>query len=222
MAKRRSKEEMRKNIIQVAFKLLDQKSYNQITMDEIAYHANISKRTLYKYFSSKSELFLEEFKNYFINFADALIANDDPANNPGERLRGMLYNLYDYTKNRPGYFKLLLMYREGFFDNDLSSDKITELHEFMRNTTNQNSDFLVNYWQKSLNTGLYSNESFLYLYHMIIALNKAIFFEFHYNRDSYIGSVPEPIEMLKTFGDMLYLCANNEMSIDSSNKKPLS
>ena len=51
-----------KQIIESARKLFNKYGFKKVTMDEIAREANVTKKTVYTYFSSKEELF-----KYFIN-----------------------------------------------------------------------------------------------------------------------------------------------------------
>lgn len=51
-----------KQIIEAARKLFNKYGFRKVTMDEIAREANVTKKTVYTYFSSKEELF-----KYFIN-----------------------------------------------------------------------------------------------------------------------------------------------------------
>lgn len=52
----------KKQIIEAARKLFNKYGFKKVTMDEIAREANVTKKTVYTYFSSKEELF-----KYFIN-----------------------------------------------------------------------------------------------------------------------------------------------------------
>lgn len=219
MAKRKSKDEMQNMILQAAMDLLDKKSYQQVTMDEIAHKAGISKRTLYKYFPSKSLLFVTEFKKYFTDFRDAVINNDTNNNLPGMKMRQFMKNVFDFTKYRPAYFKLLLMYQANFFDNDLSEKEINDLHEFVLSITTSNRQFFDEYWNETVHTGYFFDKSNSFLFQMLIAMNKLIFIEYYYNRSSYDGNDPSLEEMLKTFSDMLYICSNYDMNEDIYNLK---
>ena len=60
--KEREKQQRRKSIIDAAEKIFFQKGFDNTTMDEIAEEAELSKGTLYLYFKSKEELFLEIIK----------------------------------------------------------------------------------------------------------------------------------------------------------------
>lgn len=214
MAKRKTKEEMRECILHSAMELLDQKSYHQVTMDDIAKSAGISKRTLYKYFPSKSNLFVTEFKSYFAEFRENIIENDTVCTQPGMKMRQFLKNTFNFTKHRPSYYKLLLMYQGNFFDNDLSEEELKDLHEFIRSITTGNREFFEKYWKDEIRTGYFTDKTNPFLFQMLIAMNKLIFIEYYYNRTSYAGNEPSLEEMLKTFSDMLYICSNYDKDTD--------
>ena len=59
---RQDKEVTRSRIEDATIKLFATHSYHSISMDEIASKACISKRTLYKYYPSKAQLFISIFE----------------------------------------------------------------------------------------------------------------------------------------------------------------
>jgi len=221
MAKRKTKEEMKQLIVQSAMELLDRKSYQQVTMDDIAGKAGISKRTLYKYFPSKSNLFVTEFKAYFAEFRNNIIMNDTESTEPGIKMQYFMKSVFDFTKHRPAYYKLLLMYQANFFDNDLSDEETKELHDYILGITTANRKFFEEYWKDEVHTGYFIDKSNSFLFQMLIAMNKLIFIEYYYNRTSYEGNEPSLEEMLKTFSDMLYICSNYNKETDIYGLKKL-
>lgn len=56
------REKRRRNILAAAEDLFARSSYDAVQMDDIARHAKVGKPTIYRYFSSKDELFLEVFR----------------------------------------------------------------------------------------------------------------------------------------------------------------
>lgn len=214
MPRRKNKEEMRHDIVQAAMNLLDRKTYQQVTMEEIAKEAQISKRTLYNYFPSKSNLFLTEFKKYFAEFRENIVQHDTDSQLLGEKMRYFLKSVFDFTKNRPAYYKLLLMYQADFFENDLTSEELQDLHEFIRSITTSNRQFFNQYWQHTVNTGLYQDKPNDFLFRMLISVNKLVFLEYYYNRETYADDGTSMEEMIKLFSDMLYISANYDMEKD--------
>lgn len=72
MERQEKKEFIRENIIQSLFELLKEKSWESISSTEICTTAGISKRTLYIYFRSQDEMYLELVKRSFIQLTDTL------------------------------------------------------------------------------------------------------------------------------------------------------
>ena len=68
------KEDTRKQILEIADKLFEEKGYDKTSMDKIAKESGVSRRTLFRYFESKSEiLFLSNndlLKNTLDEFLD--------------------------------------------------------------------------------------------------------------------------------------------------------
>src|SRR5215813_4765270 len=56
------REKRRRNILAAAEDLFARSSYDAVQMDDIARHAKVGKPTIYRYFPSKDELFLEVFR----------------------------------------------------------------------------------------------------------------------------------------------------------------
>ncbi|HVJ41938.1 MAG TPA: helix-turn-helix domain-containing protein [Dongiaceae bacterium] len=56
------RERRRRNILAAAEELFAQSSYDAVQMDDIARRAKVGKPTIYRYFASKDELFLEVFR----------------------------------------------------------------------------------------------------------------------------------------------------------------
>jgi len=63
--KKKRVEDNRLFILEAAEKVFAQRGYTQASVDEIAGEAQFSKATIYRYFKSKSEIFIEVIKNSF-------------------------------------------------------------------------------------------------------------------------------------------------------------
>lgn len=75
---------IKKKIVDALFVCLQKKQIEDMTSDEIAQMADVSKRTLYKYFSSKKEMYLALVKESFVKLSNKIqtglqgIKEDDP------------------------------------------------------------------------------------------------------------------------------------------------
>lgn len=77
------REKRRRNILAAAERLFARSSYDAVQMDDIARQAQVGKPTIYRYFASKDELFLEVFRAALQQLqqqlADVLAANQRPS-----------------------------------------------------------------------------------------------------------------------------------------------
>lgn len=84
MNNQEKQEYIKLKIINAILVLLESKRLEDMTADEIADSADVSKRTLYKYYSSKKEMYLAIVKRAFIDLGDKIytelknIKSDDP------------------------------------------------------------------------------------------------------------------------------------------------
>src|SRR5579875_2882589 len=85
----------RKKIIDAAAKLFGRSAYDAVQMDEVARAAGVGKPTLYRYFPSKDELFLEIASEAMRRLAVALDAERQAGAAPAEALAAMIHLLVD-------------------------------------------------------------------------------------------------------------------------------
>jgi AcrR family transcriptional regulator len=116
------REKRRRNILAAAEDLFARSSYDAVQMDDIARHAKVGKPTIYRYFPSKDELFLEVFRLALLELhqqlSAVLAADMHPAAALNEVFRisfGLLGNqvsaLRLLTDGQPG---LIVRWREEF------------------------------------------------------------------------------------------------------------
>lgn len=77
--------------------LFSRKSYHDVTMDEIAEEVGVAKGTLYLYFESKENLYLEIMEHTFEAIESRLekeIAKDDPAPRKLKKILTLIFNFY--------------------------------------------------------------------------------------------------------------------------------
>lgn len=81
MNREQKQQQIHGRIVDAVMTLYREKSLDEMTSDEIAYAAGVSKRTLYKYFSSKTEMYLAIVEQGFIQLMqavdDAMVHADD-------------------------------------------------------------------------------------------------------------------------------------------------
>ena len=94
--KPRRKKGRKEEILDAAANLFSEKSYHDVTMDQIANYVGVAKGTLYLYFNSKEKLYLEILEDTFGEIESILekeIAKDDPA---PEKLRKVLRLIFQF------------------------------------------------------------------------------------------------------------------------------
>lgn len=87
----------RDGILRAATDLFSEKGYHEVTMEEIAEEMGVSKGTLYNYFSSKENLYLEILKESFEAIEALLheeVENSDPAPLKLRKLLAAIFTFY--------------------------------------------------------------------------------------------------------------------------------
>ncbi|WP_440896996.1 TetR/AcrR family transcriptional regulator [Amphibacillus sp. Q70] len=106
--KRMSREERRKQILESALNTFIGKGYNGSTTMDIAIEAGISEVTLFRYFDSKKQIFLEAIEPILVrSLKESLIASKDLE--PMEKLRYILKERIKFISEHHEVVKLILM-----------------------------------------------------------------------------------------------------------------
>jgi len=106
--RRMSREERRSQIIDSAMKIFIKRGYNGATTSDIAQEAGISEVTLFRYFSSKKELFMEGIEPILItSLEESIMAAKDLQ--PLERLKFILKDRIHFISDHHEVIKLILM-----------------------------------------------------------------------------------------------------------------
>lgn len=97
----------RDEILRAATDLFSEKGYHEVTMEEIAEEMGVSKGTLYNYFSSKENLYLEILKESFEAIEALLheeVENSDPA---PLKLRKLLTTIFTFYRQNLEVLRIL-------------------------------------------------------------------------------------------------------------------
>ena len=97
----------RDEILRAATDLFSEKGYHEVTMEEIAEEMGVSKGTLYNYFSSKENLYLEILKESFEAIEALLheeVENSDPA---PLKLRKLLTTIFTFYRRNLKVLRIL-------------------------------------------------------------------------------------------------------------------
>jgi TetR/AcrR family fatty acid metabolism transcriptional regulator len=95
--KRIRRKSRKDEIIKVASNLFSQKSYHDVTMDQIAGEVGVAKGTIYLYFKSKENLYLGILEHTFETIESILekeIAKEDPAPQKLKKILRLIFQFY--------------------------------------------------------------------------------------------------------------------------------
>jgi len=95
------------NIIKIAANLFSQKSFHDVTMDEIAEKVGVAKGTIYLYFSSKDNLYLEILEHTFGSIEALLEKEVNKASLAPEKLKKVLAIVINFYRENIDVLKIL-------------------------------------------------------------------------------------------------------------------
>jgi AcrR family transcriptional regulator len=98
----------REHILKTAFSLFLQKSFKEVTMNEIVEATGLSKGAFYHYFESKEQLFIDVINTFFF---DKMVIDYDKLNRAS--LRDFYYNYTREIKKNLTDFKVFLNYNDA-------------------------------------------------------------------------------------------------------------
>lgn len=93
-------------ILQTAEKFFATKKYHEVLMSEIASELNIAKGSLYNYFPSKEELYLQVIFNRFETFLMILKEKLEKDCNPEENLKTLIRQFYSFMCKYTHFFEI--------------------------------------------------------------------------------------------------------------------
>ena len=108
VGKRMSREERREQILESALIVFTERGYNGATTVDIAKKADISEVTLFRYFDSKKQIFMDAIEPILItSLKESLVASKDLE--PMEKLEYILKNRISFISEHHEVIKLILM-----------------------------------------------------------------------------------------------------------------
>jgi AcrR family transcriptional regulator len=107
--KRHREQENRQFILNAAENVFATKGFSLATMDEIAAAAQFSKATLYRYYKSKQEIFMQVILNTFDEAYKNTIKIRDRDVDSGERLRELIRYILGYYQKKKNLSRIFIM-----------------------------------------------------------------------------------------------------------------
>jgi AcrR family transcriptional regulator len=93
-------------ILSAARGVFAEKGFNSATMDDIAEAAGVAKGTIYLYFPSKREVFLETFRAGTISLHEEVARNMAEAPDAPTRVRAFIRTRLDYAERNRDFFRI--------------------------------------------------------------------------------------------------------------------
>lgn len=94
-------ENSRRPILQAAEQLLLVKGYSSVTMTHVAQQAKVSRATLYRYYSTKEQLYSDLTNEWAVNFINQLHQSTPPGATVGDRVSWVIAKIMDAVVENP-------------------------------------------------------------------------------------------------------------------------
>lgn len=107
--KRQREEENKQFILNAAENVFAKKGYASATMDDIAEAAQFSKATLYRYFNSKQEMFMEIILSTFDEVYKNSIKIKERDRDSSEKLRELIHYILGYYQRKKNLSRIFIM-----------------------------------------------------------------------------------------------------------------
>ncbi|NJE49346.1 TetR/AcrR family transcriptional regulator [Thermococcus sp. 9N3] len=102
----------RTRIIEAALELFSERSYHEVSVEEIARKAGVSKGGLFHHFPSKYELAKAVFFHYLTQWERELGEVMEKADGPEERLRVLVGAMFDFVSQNQKLYRFFLEFYE--------------------------------------------------------------------------------------------------------------
>jgi TetR/AcrR family transcriptional regulator len=126
--KQREREQRQNDIINAARKLIADRDFDEISMDEIAREIGLGKSTLYLYFKNKESLYFAIILRGIRIWAEMVKKEDKKGNTGLEKLISYGNANREFSNEYPDYFRLL--YSPSSIKKQFDMDKMNSSEEF--------------------------------------------------------------------------------------------
>ena len=125
-----TKEKRRLQILDAAMEVFIERGYNGTTTVEIAKRANVAEVTLFRYFGSKQEIFLEGIRPVLFNTLEETVQEMDQLS-PEEKLTHVLADRIRFV-NREHQIVQLILSEKSLFDELKEENFLGKIVEFLK------------------------------------------------------------------------------------------
>lgn len=127
--KEREKNKRRQDIIEAARKVFSKKGFINATIDEIAEEAELSKGTIYTYFTNKDELFVRNMLAGIDDLVEEVSRAASLKKGPEEKLDAIATTYYEYYRTHPDYFRMFMYLFYDEVRGTLPADLVKEIND---------------------------------------------------------------------------------------------
>lgn len=115
------REASRFQILDAATALVKERGYHSITMTEVAESSHVSRATLYRYYSTKEQLYNDAAGQWAINFIDDVRYNPPTEATAGERIQHIIRRLVNAVDDN---HRLMTAYIASMISDDPASNSV--------------------------------------------------------------------------------------------------
>lgn len=148
--KEREKEHRREEILNAAQKTFFEKGLQSATMDEIAEAAELSKGTLYLYYSSKEDLYLAVMMRGFDVLRGMMVETISKCSSTIETIWELAKTYLDFSKTHTNYFRMFHFFQNPSLHRQVSDEMMAQCN----NRTGQLWNVVVEVFQKGIDEGV--------------------------------------------------------------------
>jgi len=148
--KEREKEHRREEILNAAQKTFFEKGLQSATMDEIAEAAELSKGTLYLYYSSKEDLYLAVMMRGFEVLRGMMVETISKSSSTIEAIWELARTYLDFSKKHTNYFRMFHFFQNPSLHRQVSEDMMAQCNT----RTGQLWSVFVEVFRKGIDEGV--------------------------------------------------------------------
>ncbi|MEW6262265.1 MAG: TetR/AcrR family transcriptional regulator [Thermodesulfobacteriota bacterium] len=124
-------------VVQAAEEIFFKKSYNSVTVDEVAQLAGVTKNTLYSYFPSKLSLFIRMFDHYLQELHRLFVEAIEREPRPDHALMGGIVVLYRFTWENEKFMRFFWALNPSEMNGEIPAELIHSVHLWNRGLIEQ-------------------------------------------------------------------------------------
>ena len=137
----------REQILSAAVRVFSTRGYRETLVDEIAHEAGVAKGTLYLYFQSKEEMYLEAFRENIEQLHALSVARMDEASSTWDKIKALVAVRLELGETHKDFLRIYLAEFAGSFTGQ------GEWYERLRSLVRRDSDLLKGVFLKGIKNG---------------------------------------------------------------------